>query len=646
MLLEDKLIKISLAFSVWLGALMGAAVYGFFTYWLVVVTTGCLFIFILHEVFKKYKDLARLDRKDLIVLLFLLLFSVFTGYFHHDLPTSRDDLGYIMAATQLTEHGSLSFEDNLFQAGYSLISVKNNLVTSQFLPGYVTLSAAFNMLGGLAALFWANSVLVFLFMTAFYFIGKYLFNYKVGILALAFLATSFFFNWFPRRTNSENLSLSLIFLGAFILIYALKYKRYKYLWLSMIPLAVNLLVRIESLIFFPIFVSIILVIIIQVKLKDKVVFKNKLPSFLFVFYSIILLISYCFIHNPDYLLSHFEKIIGFKQIILILIFLGVGILFLYWLKRKKILLARINFRPLRIFLFIGLVVLVMAYVFFLQGHKSLAWGYVDTYYTLLIMTQYVIAPFMLLAVLLLARDKISKYLAILFLILLPAFYPFIQSYIALDLPWFLRRFYLFIPFCFLTAAYFLVKSDIFTKKIRLIIIGTLILINLCLTAPILFFVEHDNLAQQITTHTEKLSTQDILIVEPGQRWSKIGIMMHYIYDQKVVVGLDGFDQAKIDALVANYDNVYILSSDSYDLITDNQDNVVFQETWNLSYPRLERKSKLTGYIKQNPVIISVSRISEVANTALSQEIFNVEVQLNLYKLDNKKALRPTDGSHL
>ena len=174
MSLEKTFLKISLSFTFYLTAILALAIFGHFGYLAVSIATALLLAFILSLL---VKTLIRINWKELnktkiACFLIIIVFSLFIGYFHHDLPTGRDELSYIYAADRLSSSGSLKWDDYFTRPIHGVRNLYDDTFTSQFLPTYTSYLAVYNLLIGLDAMLWANVLLMLLALGVVYYLVK------------------------------------------------------------------------------------------------------------------------------------------------------------------------------------------------------------------------------------------------------------------------------------------------------------------------------------------------------------------------------------------------------------------------------------------------------------------------------------------
>uniref|UniRef100_UPI00351C04CA hypothetical protein n=1 Tax=Methanomethylovorans sp. TaxID=2758717 RepID=UPI00351C04CA len=142
-----------------------------------------VFVFLFH----KKKPQSCSSKHNVLVILFVVLFSIFTSiYFHDTLYGGRDPGIYSTNAIYLSDHHTMMIDSPINDLIPSFLSPNNYIKTSdgrlisQFHFGYISWVAIYYSLFGLAAIKFSNILPLFVGLISIYLIGKELRNSYVG----------------------------------------------------------------------------------------------------------------------------------------------------------------------------------------------------------------------------------------------------------------------------------------------------------------------------------------------------------------------------------------------------------------------------------------------------------------------------------
>ncbi|PIS42868.1 MAG: hypothetical protein COT24_01150 [Candidatus Kerfeldbacteria bacterium CG08_land_8_20_14_0_20_40_16] len=670
--LKKSFLDICLAFSVYLTVILGLAIFGYFYFLPVITATSLLILLSLYFVIRSFQrwKWKRISKYGLASIIIIFLFSLIIGIFHHDLPTSRDDLSYIYGADRLVDSHSLKWEDYFSRPVHGVRNLEDNLFTSQFLPIYIAYLAVYYLFGGLSLLFWANVLLMVFTLGTIYYLVKNLAGEKGSLLALIFLLSSYVFFWFPKRTNVENIFIFLIWFGLWMLTEAINKKRPLYLFYELIPFSLLSLTRAEGLIFFAFYLIISVLLIIfkfRKELKDKV-YLFLLPI-LAMAVNFILFYYYIKFYKANYIITQAIDVLEsfnlnnlYALTIIISIFSSFVVICLYI--RKKI-----NYQKLLFWIILGTVALFELYIFLLVKSDSLTWVFYRTQYVLENFVFYFYFIYIFIILFGLRKKIFTNQEFTLTIVLLPAFLFIIEPNIALDQPWFMRRFYpTLIPLFIILSAVVLARLELKRKKL-VYLVTFLILIGLIFNGPIIFAVEHKRIRSQLEEFNSKFPRDSLILMNPGWSWQKIAILQHYFYGYNALPNFDLYrseefkndlpglvnqypswenddndliniinwknDQSerRLIDLLNNYNQVYVVTdrknSNLFDGFSD--DNLEKVDNFNFSYQELQKESNITGYIKSNSKI-ELNRIRKLQNNIPPNRIIEQDLSLDIYKV--------------
>ncbi|MFA6391504.1 MAG: glycosyltransferase family 39 protein [Patescibacteria group bacterium] len=682
MQLEKSFLRICFAFAIYLSAILALAVFGFFSK-IPVAVVSVMFIalsayYLLRTVLAPKKE--QKNKTAIVSFFIILLFSLIAGYFHHDIPTARDDLSYIYSADRLTQSGSLVWEDYFTRPVHGVRNLDGDKFTSQFLPTYTGYLAVYHMFGGLQFLLWANVLLMLLTFGIFYFLVKELAGGKASLIALIFLLSTYVFFWFPKRTNVENISIFFIWLGVWLAVLAVKKRNPKYIMGGLIPFSLLTLTRPEGLIFFAVYLVVAVYLILYKYRKEFV--NNRLSIWLgagITVLNLVIFYFYVMYYEAGYIMTQALDVIeGFDYIykntaILLLSVLLVGGLIFALIKFYK----RIDFNRLLFYLIISSIVIFELIFLAFENSGELTWTVYRTQYVFENFAFYFYFIFIFIILLGLRKKLFTVNEFIVTLVLLPAFLFIIEPNIALDQPWFMRRFFpTLIPLFAVLSAVVIVRLDLPKKQLRTAV--TLIaIIGIISARTILFFVENKGLTGQVEEFNKIFHKDSLVVMDPGWGWQKIALIQHYFYDMDTLPNIDLYrsEEFKKDLpevlpmypdweqnnddllgimnwqmdkseqhfinLLDQYEEVYIVtdeeSSNYFNGFADQ--NLESVGNFTFRYKELNKESSITGYIQQTK-IIDLKKIRGLQDSIPPNRISRQEINLFIYKVKDIRAYVP------
>lgn len=719
---QKSFLNICLAFCVYLILILGLAIFGYFKFWIILIVS---FFFILSSLLLliiglKGRTRRNLNRTKIACFILIFLFSFLIGFFHHDLPTGRDDLSYIYASDRLVQSGSLKWDDYFSRPVHGVRNLGGDTFTSQFLPLYIGYLAVYYLFGGLNLMFWANTLLMLFSLGIIYYLTKSLSSEKASLLTLIFIFSSYVFFWFPKRTNVENIFLFLIWLGLWLLVEAINQKKPIYLLGGLVPFSLLILTRPEGLIFFAFYLIVAIILIIKnlrqtinpvrsshgvlnpafAPLRDKsltgfaIHYKHSSPqlsrgysasngikekiylSFLplsAVLVNFLLLYFYLRFYQAGYIvnqlvdvLEEFEFIYQNNLLVIFLVLFIILIILGIIFYRKKINWQRLLFW----LIFLLIIAFELVIIFFAENNK-LEWNLYRSQYVLENFAFYFNFIFILIILFGLRKKIFTKNEFWLTLVLLPAFLFILEPNIALDHPWFMRRFYpTLIPLFLVLASIALTRLKI-TKKPLTYFVALVILVGIITTWPIYSFVEHKGIRSQIESFNAKFPESALIVMNPGWAWQKIAVLQHYFYGLNALPNLDLFryEEAKKELpqvlkqyplweeknedlvgimnwfndqsenyfmeLLKNYPEVYVVSDqeDSQFFSGFKDANLQKIDSFTFNFQELKTGSNITAYIRKYD-FIELKAIQKLRGfippTTFSQEA----IKLQIFKVKN------------
>ncbi|MBU1177649.1 glycosyltransferase family 39 protein, partial [Patescibacteria group bacterium] len=522
-----------------------------------------------------------------------------------------------------------------------------NTFTSRFLPGYTTYLAIFYTLGGLSLVFWANALLLFLSLTTFYFIARSLSNARAGLATVLLLATCYLFVWFPRRTVSENLLMLLVFVAVHLFITGWQRKNVVRLSWSLAVISPTVLVRGEAIGYL---ISFGLVIIGSLVFHHRQIAKRLklvIPAGGILLVNLFLFWSYGNRYGSDYIKYIWDNASGVLATVPIwsyylvaaTVALLAGASWFWYSQHQKIIELGRRYKLRKIFW--GLLLAVFAIweiskLYWLSQNEYVSWDRLVAQYVFEGFTFYYLPIYILIAYFGFYRGLFPKVIYPALLALFPTLVFLISPSIAVDHPWFMRRFWaVLVPIIILLAVVTLAK--IFKSRSQLMIAAVILLVvNLSLSLPIITFRENQGIQDGLQEIANKFTATDLVLLEPGWQWQQWGYALHYVSGVDVLPNLDGFDQSSFAALVKQYEKVYVISSQR-DLPFPGIDNsnLEYVSDWQLNYSRLQRNSWLVYYVDHNQESLELAKIREGQANMPPREIVQLKDTYYLYQVIDK-----------
>ncbi len=642
--LEQLVLRGVIAFFAWLTALVFLAVQGAFGSTSLLLTTIIVgVLYFLSWLWPRHR--WKISRHDAVAVVIILAICIFIGFFHHDLALGRDPVSYFTAGLKISETGILSFTDELARPFHGLTALGNESYTSQFLPGYTVYLAVAYLWGGIGLLGWANIPLLFLSLTAIYLIGRRLSSHHGGLAAAILTGTSYAVIWFARRWTSEDLMMLAIWGGIACFIVGVRRRHLGWLLAGLTPIAFSLTVRGEGLLYLGAYILVLLITLVwwrrQFKFKSLVWFWLAAPI---AIYSIFQL--YVSRYGGDYVFeqgqSIFSAISGvFDKPMVVAggIILLIVILVLYTLRTVARYRWKSKFNFWKLYWALGgLVFLAGQIIFYWYVHTQIPeikWDFYRSQFVFEIFNQYLLAIFFAVVFLGFYKRIYQRLTYLLILVAAPSAVFILDPYIALDHPWFMRRFVaVFVPLVMLLAAIALARFRI-SKKAFVVSLVIIVVINLAVAGPILWHQEKAGAAEQLADLASRFDENDLVLMRPGWQWQQWAYYLHFLYGVDVLPSLEGFEEGSdLTEVMAVCKNIYILSDNDYahhPLFLDSQLELV--EEINLKYPELEKPLwGLAAIFEETDGQVDVYDVHRQQQALPPDEIVDQEINLQLFKV--------------
>lgn len=512
-----------------------------------------VFVFLFH----KKQPQSCSSKHNILVVLFVILFSIFASiYFHDTLYGGRDPGIYSTNAIYLSEHHTMLIDSPINDLIPSFLSPNNYIKTSdgrlisQFHFGYISWVAIYYSLFGMAAIKFSNILPLFVGLISIYLIGKEIRNSYVGLGVVLTFSASYPLIWFSRQTVTEIFFMALFWFGVLCCLYIQQRKHNLYYISSMLAFGMLPFVRIEGLI-------------------------------LFGFYFIFLL----YVFSSKDIWSSNQSITNNK---------GKGLDYFSDLKNQdRFHFLKNKFPVLLWFVFALTSVLLLYYYFFMQTRylgvidavlnyfsggmissapetvsmDKTAIRYHFPEFVYMALSEYnlqlpLISIFLVFIASVLRMDASSKKQLLIIFFMLPGFLYLLSPFITLDQPWFLRRYIATtIPGAFLLMS--LLMHDLSKQKTVYIgLLSLVMILNIYTAYPILFFSENQGMIASVGDISAQVGPNDLVLVDRYAAGSyKIADPLFFVYSKPALWWDAGsLGKLKNNLNVSRFDTVYILTN--------------------------------------------------------------------------------------
>lgn len=509
----------------------------------IVITISFLSILLYILKFKIYKfDVHRLDKTTCFTIFLVILFAAFNSImFHETFFGGRDQGVYFNSSVYLANKHSLimpRYLDSKPKLGESVsfpgyVNLMGDYTQPTFHFGYISWLASHYVVGGISGIKWSNFLPMVLGMISIYIIIKRLKNEKAGLIFVLLFGTSLPFVYIARQTLTEIFTLFLIFSGILGIMKFYETRNQIYLYSVLLAFGLALHTRLELLFIFPI--AVVLIILFLFK-------KRAFPSLILLLIFISMIIHFVFYSlniQPGY--NHALKNV------------------LYYFQKKPQSVEEINWiKSLSQDVDIkDLIALNLQKYIFLLFHT----------YGLL---SYVLLGFLgILKLLINKKHKI--YYIIPFIIILPTYYYLRNPQVSFDHPWFFRRFiFTVLPCSFLYSA-LLISS--FKTRFRVLVMAILLLINISITFPFVFYIENNGLFATTKKISKLFNENDIIFYDIHSLNKEMTILadpLFFVFNRKTeyvssYMAWNGqLNDKWINEDLSKYENVYLISSNPND----------------------------------------------------------------------------------
>lgn len=462
-----------------------------------------LIVLSISRCLKSYQSIRAPTKTELLVILFVIFFAIFNASFAHEtFEGGRDQGVYSNSAAYLSQNHTLKISEKVQSPGFRLSPDKKAFIP-EFHFGYISWLALHHIFLGIPGIKLANFLPLIIGLLSLFSIGKKIANTKAGLFTVLMMTTSFILIWYSRRTFSEIYFLALIWFGILTFLKSYLEDKTKFLMIAIASFGLLLFTRVEGIMIFGMFLGIIAFLYLFVKKWRSqpigVVLPMVIILLLFIFYSLKIQPTHnsqivSTLKKPFGLISGLFKTIGPAE--------KFAQSFDYVMDRPTL------------------------YIFQVLGA-----------YNLLI--PFGLALIMVLgAVFRIRRGRKNILALIVFALIAPTFFELINITSYHDQPWILRRFLpTIIPFTCLFSSIFLIK---FVKTARYLLLFLILGVNLIISAPILTFVEFENILQSEVKEIAQILPSEANIFYERQSSGRfnIDLPLRFIFGKKNIAFKD------------------------------------------------------------------------------------------------------------
>lgn len=499
---EDLFLTCSFAVIIisWIGLLL--TILGIF-YKLLVLLSASVVFGIIFFFLRQYKKIQKPSKSELTAFVFILAFVIFSTFFAHETFEGGRDQGiYANSAVYLSKNHTLKITEKVQSPGFILSPDKRTFITN-FHFGYISWLALHHAFLGIAGIKLANFLPLIISLFSLFLIGKKIANTKTGFFTVLMMSTSFIVIWYSRRTLSEIYFMALIWFGILTFLKSYLENKAEFLMIATASFGLLLFTRAEGVMIFGMFLGLTAFLyLFAKKWRQRIISVAVLTIvvlLLFVFYFLKIQPSYnnlivSTLKKPFNLISGISKTLGpaekFSQS------------FDYIIDRPTLYILQVLW-AYNLLISLGLALITVFWAF-----------------------------------LRIRRDKKNILFLIIFALIFPTFFELINITTYHDQPWMLRRFLpTIIPFAYLFSSVFLVR---FIKAARYLLLFLILGVNLIISAPILTFVEFENILQSEVKEIAQAIPNDANVFYERQSSGRfnIDLPLHFIFGKENIAFKD------------------------------------------------------------------------------------------------------------
>ncbi len=607
--------SLSIVLIAWLGSLL--AVLGAFKLLIPILIIIAIFLCVLVL---KTKLILSISRNEIILVFSVILLAIANGYFYHEtIDHGRDPGAYISSAINIAKTGNFEVNEEYIYTyrGYRL-TPSEKLMPYPPIPAYSSILAFMYQLFGIYGIFWSNAMFFLFFLLIMYLIGVEFGNRKIGLVFIVLFSTHYLTIWFTRRTNNETFFMLLLWLAVYLFLKGYISKEKYHFYLSLIPLSIIPLVRMEGILYYMVFLLVLLFLL----LREKIGVKNILQV------CFVLLILSIPLYASDFT----------RQTVFKLIQESIPVL---KSQSQQILAPTIEQTG-----------------YFWEVYEQNMYRF-----TIDMFSYYLLTPLAIIFIMYLLKHHNNFTFILLLTLISPAIYFLINPANSPDQPWFMRRFWPHIVvLLFFVPAIILGNMKLAYNRNKFIFCVVLLFLlfnNLIYSNKIITFSEDRGLLEQLSILDKKLPAKVYIFGIEGKENYWFLIPMHFLYNRPVInnkIEQENWRRITIEELarfIPENEEVIIISPrndlpKNWFVIYFNDFDLKYVDNFTIKVPRISLTADLLGYqtpvpsaIQEGKTKITYEWIEEKSKgtppTNISVNTYNLFI-FKVYKENNKLEL--------
>ncbi len=405
----------------------------------------------------------------------------------------------------MSQNHNLKIAEKIDLPGFVLAPDKKTSIP-QFHFSYISHLALHHIFLGIPGIKLANLLPLTIGLFSLFLIGKKITNTKAGFFTVLMMSTSFIIIWYSRRTFSEIYFMALIWFGILAFLKSYLENKTKFLMIAIASFGLLLFIRAEGVMIFGMFIGVTAFLYLFAKKWRRQLISIVVPTAIvllfFLFYSLKIQPAY----NSQLILTlkkPLDLIFG--------LFKTIG--------------------PVEKF--------AQSFDYVIDRPTLYIFQVLQAYNLLIPLGLGLIMVFW--ALLRIRRKKKNILFLIIFALIFPTFFELINLTIYHDQPWMLRRFLpTIIPFAYLFSSVFLIK---FVKSARYPLLFLILGVNLIISAPILTFVEFENILQNEVKEIAEVLPDDARIFYERQSSGRfnLDLPLRFVFNKENIVFKDAIE---------------------------------------------------------------------------------------------------------
>ncbi len=482
--------SLSIVLIAWLGSLL--AVLGAFKLLIpiLLIIAGSFCILALALKLKLEFDISR---NEIILALFVVLLATANGYFYHEtIDHGRDHGAYISSAINIAKTGYFEAKEEYIHT-YPSYWIRSGKIISMPYPAYASILAFIYSFFGIYGIFWGNAIFFLLFLLIMYLIGIEFGSKKIGLIFIALFSTHYLTIWFTRRTNNETFFMLLLWLAVYLFLKGYTSKKKYFFYLSLFPLSLIPLARLEGFLYY-----------IPFSLALLFIFLRERTAIINILLTLVIIIS---LSIPLFISDFIRETV--------IITIQQSLPFLK--SQSQQVLAQTTDQ-------IG----TFGEIFTQNIHR----------FTFEMFTYYLLTPLFIIFIIYLLKRHYNFTFILLLVLISPAFYFLINPSNSPDQPWFMRRFWpQIVVLLFFVPSVIIGNMKLKNNMRKLIFIVVLLLLlfsNLIYSSKIIIFSEDRGLVEQLNNLDKKLPSDVYIFGMDTKANARFLIPMYFLFDRPII----------------------------------------------------------------------------------------------------------------